>query len=397
MKTLILVGDGMGDLPIPELAGQTILEAAKTPNIDALALKSKLALLRTVPVGMQPGSDVANLSLLGYRPEQFYTGRSPLEAASLNVKLKKNDIAFRLNFVNISVHNQQTTMVDYSAGHISTPEATELIAALQKAIPPHGLTLHPGISYRHLLVVDQQHSKVLTVPPHDYPNKVVTEFVNNYQDTPLIANFRKDAEAILANHSVNLKRLKNGLLPANSIWLWGQGEAPKMASMQEQFQITGGLISAVDLLKGIGVYAGMEIYEVKGATGYLDTNYQGKVYAAITALAKHDLVFVHIEAPDETGHQGLIAEKIQAVEDFDLKIVKPMVEAMKEYEAYKIVICMDHYTPVSLKTHIADPVPICLFDSNKTRRGALYSEKNGIDSGLLYQNGFEFMSDLLQK
>lgn len=290
MKTVILVGDGMGDYGHDELGGKTVLEAAHTPGMDYLAAHGKMALLQTVPDGFLPGSDVANLSLLGYRPEEFYTGRSPLEAASLGVELGSDDIAFRLNLVNVREENGAMTMVDYSGGHISTAEAHELINALQAAIPSQGLALYPGISYRHLVVVDADISGLQTVPPHDYPEKDVTRFWQNYDAVPMLADFVHKAQAILADHPVNVKRIKEGKLPANCVWLWGEGKAPAMLSLKELYGVSGALISAVDLLKGIGAYAGMEVLEVDGATGYLDTNYQGKVDAALAALDHHDLV-----------------------------------------------------------------------------------------------------------
>ena len=393
MKTVILVGDGMGDYPHDDLGGKTVLEAAKTTTMDYLASKGELALLQTVPEGMLPGSDVANLSLLGYRPEEFYTGRSPLEAASMGVELGPDDIAFRLNLVNVREVDGKVTMVDYSGGHISTAEAHELIDALQAALPEEGLSLYPGISYRHLLVAHQNVDGLKTVPPHDYPEKDVTTFWENYAEVSFLAEFVHKAKAILADHPLNEKRIKEGKLPANCVWLWGEGKAPAMLSLQELYGVSGALISAVDLLKGIGVYAGMEVLEVEGATGYLDTNYQGKVDAALDSLKRHDLVFVHVEAPDETGHQGLLKEKIQAVEDFDSKIVHPILAGLAETEAFRLVVCMDHFTPVSLKTHTSDPVPVVIYDSRESRASDFtsYSEENGRLSGTLYSNGAEFM------
>ncbi len=397
MKTVILVGDGMGDFPLDELGGKTVLEAVRTPGMDHLAAHGKLALLQTVPEGMLPGSDVANLSLLGYRPEEFYTGRSPLEAASMGVELSADDIAFRLNLVNVREEDGLMTMVDYSGGHISTAEAHALIAALQTALPSQGLTLYPGISYRHLLVVADDITGLQTVPPHDYPQKDVTPFWQNYATVPLLADFVHRAQAILADHPVNLKRLAEGKLPANCVWLWGEGKAPAMLSLSELFGVSGALISAVDLLKGIGVYAGMEVLDVAGATGYLDTNYQGKVAAALAALKRHDLVFVHVEAPDETGHQGLLKEKMQAVEDFDSNIVQPVFAGLKKFGAFRLVVCMDHFTPLSLKTHTNDPVPVVVYDSTHPLEGEFqsYTEANGRKAGVFYRNGAEFLKAVL--
>jgi 2,3-bisphosphoglycerate-independent phosphoglycerate mutase len=397
VKTVILVGDGMGDYGHDELGGKTVLEAARTPCMDYLAAHGKMAQLQTVPDGMHPGSDVANLSLLGYCPEEFYSGRSPLEAASLNVDLGPDDIAFRLNLVNVREKDGAMTMIDYSAGHITTTEAHELIAALQSALPDHGLALYPGISYRHLLVVDGDLKALKTVPPHDYPQKDVTSFWRNYAAVPLLADFVQKAKDILADHPVNAQRIKEGKLPANCVWLWGEGKAPAMLEFKELYGVSGALISAVDLLKGIGVYAGMEVLDVEGATGYLDTNYQGKVDAALAALDRHDLVFVHVEAPDETGHQGLLKEKMQAVEDFDSKIVQPVFAGLKKIADFRLVICMDHFTPVFLKTHTADPVPVVLYDAKHHAKSDFpaYTEANGRRSGVFYKSGAQFMKAVL--
>ncbi|MEN8256730.1 MAG: cofactor-independent phosphoglycerate mutase [Thermodesulfobacteriota bacterium] len=397
MKTVILVGDGMGDYAHEDLGGKTVLEAARTPGMDHLAQNGKMALLQTVPDGMLPGSDVANLSLLGYRPEEFYTGRSPLEAASMGVDLGPEDIAFRLNLVNVREKDGAMTMIDYSAGHISTAEAHELIDSLQAALPAEYLALYPGISYRHLLVVDADIADLKTVPPHDYPEKDVTPFWQSYSSVPLLADFIRKAKIILADHPVNLKRVSEGKLPANCVWLWGQGKAPAMLDLQELYGVSGALISAVDLLKGIGVYAGMEVLEVEGATGYLDTNYQGKVEAALDSLTRHDLVFVHVEAPDETGHQGLLREKIQAVEDFDSKIVRPIFAGLEKLDSFRLVVCMDHFTPVSLKTHTNDPVPVAIYDPSQLGQNdfSSYTEESGRQAGVIYNDGAQFMKAVL--
>lgn len=399
MKTIILVGDGMGDYPLPELAGKTVLEAAKTPAMDNLTSHGQVARLQTVPDQMLPGSDVANLSLLGYQPEQFYTGRSPLEAASLGVELAADEVAFRLNLAHTHQDDGHLTMVDYSGGHISTTEARQLIAALQAALPASGSAdLYPGIDYRHLLVYRGEIAHLTTVPPHDFPNKDVTRHWQAYEQVPELAQFNKAAQKILTSHPINQQRRRAGKLTANTAWLWGQGKAPAMSTMQELYGISGALISAVDLLKGIGVYAGLEIITVPGATGYLDTNYQGKVSAALAALQRHDLVFVHVEAPDETGHQGLLAKKMQAVEDFDRHIVEPIAQGLAATtDHYKIIVCMDHFTPLSLQTHTTDAVPVLIVDSQQMDVGQNggYTEKAGRESALFFANGHEFMERIL--
>ncbi|MBA3014669.1 MAG: cofactor-independent phosphoglycerate mutase [Proteobacteria bacterium] len=399
MKYIILVGDGMADFPLAELGGKTPLEAAHTPAMDSLAMRGELHTLQTVPDGMSPGSDVANLSLLGYNPEHYYTGRAPLEAASLHVTLADHDTAFRCNLVTLAFDQQERpTMIDYSAGHISTHEAGELIAALAAELNRPGVTFYPGISYRHLLVINQTINNLITTPPHDHTDCDVTSLWNGYLTHPIFGPLVTKARTILADHPVNLARIKAGHHPANAIWLWGEGKSPSLPTMQSRFGISGALISAVDLLKGMGVYAGMEVINVPGATGYLDTNYQGKADAAIKALERHDLVFVHVEAPDEAGHQGLIKEKIQAIEDFDQKIVQPIINGMSGQD-FRVAVTCDHYTPIALKTHVALPVPIALFDSRNTAPGCggTYCEESANNSRSLLRSGAEFFATLLQR
>ncbi len=399
MKFLILVGDGMGDMPIDSLNGQTPLEAAQTPAMDFVTRHGILGRLQTVPDGYHPGSDVANLSLLGYKPSEVYTGRSPLEAASLGVDLADGEIAFRCNLVNTKEEAGTLTMVDYSGGHINTEEAAELIAAINREFSDDAIKLYPGVSYRHLLVYTGATEGLTTVPPHDYTGRDVTGFRRAYEKFPVLNDFINRAGRILQNHPLNTNRVQQGKLPANNVWLWGEGRAPSMDTLMQGYGVTGALISAVDLLKGIGVYAGMEVIDVPGATGYLDTNYQGKVDAALKALEQKDLVLVHVEAPDETGHQGLLQEKIQAIEDFDQKIVQPLLNAMQEITDFRLVVCMDHFTPLHLKTHIADPVPFALFDSrNPQQKNDLgYSEKNGNVSKLFLEDGSDFLRLILEK
>lgn len=399
MKYIILVGDGMADFPLAELGGRTPLEAAETPAIDYLATHGQLHTLKTVPDGLPPGSDVANLSLLGYKPEDYYTGRAPLEAASLQVHLNEQDIAYRCNLVTLVYgEGDRATMIDYSAGHISTEEARAIIATLAEQLNGGGLDFYPGVSYRHLLVVGQEVEDLVTVPPHDHTGADVSEYWRAYLHNPIFAPVVRRAAEILAHHPVNLARVAAGKQPANAIWLWGEGRAPILPTMKSRFGVTGALISAVDLLKGIAVYAGMEVINVPGATGYLDTNYQGKAEAALKALRDHDLVFVHVEAPDEAGHQGLINEKIQAIQDFDRQIVGPIVKGLAGMD-FRVVVTCDHFTPISLKTHAALPVPIALFDSTAKGKGSgqTYSEKNANAADSLLENGEEFFATLLNR
>jgi len=401
VKYIILVGDGMGDLPLAELNGRTPLEAAKTPAMDYLASHGEFFLLRTIPAGYAPGSDVANLSLLGYLPQECYTGRAPLEAASMGVNLEEDEIAFRCNLVTVKKDAESLLMVDYSSGHISSTEAKILIEALESELGGDLVHFHPGVSYRHLMVHKGSLPTLETVPPHDHTGKDVSAFWKRYCAFPHLKDILEKACGILDAHEVNAVRRAKGLNPANAIWLWGEGKAPAMPTLAEQYGITGALISAVDLLKGIGVYAGMDIINVPGATGYLDTNYAGKVEAALSAVQAHDLVFVHVEAPDEASHQGLLAEKMRAIEDFDGKIVQPILDGLRESGApYRLVIAMDHFTPLSIQTHADLPVPIALYDSrtNAAGSGLGFSEKNAsANARAVYENGRQFIGNLLER
>ena len=403
MKYIILVGDGMGDLPLSELDYRTPLEAANTPTIDNLCHNGELFRLQTIPSTMPPGSDIANLSLLGYEPQDFYTGRAPLEAASMGIKLGKGETAYRCNLVNLKKNGPDSLiMVDFSAGHIPTAESSILITGLQEKLGSDLFHFYPGISYRHLMVYKNKLSGLITVPPHDYIGKNVAAFWKRYLQYQDLQLMLESACSILENHPINKQRLQNGQLTANYIWLWGEGKAPTMPTIEEQFGLTGSMISAVDLLKGIGVYGGLDVINVEGATGYLDTNYAGKAAAALEALTHKDFVFVHVEAPDEAGHQGNIPDKIRAIEDFDSKIVKPVLEglqSMKNSQDFRLVICMDHFTPISLRTHSEHPVPVILYDSRQQgpKSGLGYSEKNGEKTGILLTSGLEFFNKLLQR
>lgn len=398
MKYILLVGDGMGDLPVPELGNKTPLEAANKPTIDSLASQGELLLVRTVPEGYHPGSDVANLSLLGYEPEKYYTGRAPLEAASMGVQIAPDELAYRCNLVNIDHVDDTVIMRDFSAGHISTAEARQLIDALQDACGNDHFKFFAGISYRHLLVYKNDSPPFKTFPPHDYMDKDITEFYNEYLDNELFRELMVKSRAVLEDHPVNKERIQKGLKPANSIWPWGQGRPVDMESFLDRYGLTGSLISAVDLLKGIAVCSGLEVINVEGATAWLDTNYEGKSDAALEALEKKDFVLVHVEAPDEAGHQGLIQEKKQAIEDFDSRIVKPIFEEMnKRGERFRLVVTMDHYTPLSIRTHEDWPVPMVMYDSagivNPSKKR--YTEANAKeavkDSGLSLGSGSEFI------
>ena len=354
MKLIVLLGDGMADLPLEVLGGRTPLQAAEKPNMDRLARQGRSGLARTVPEGFAPGSDVANLSVLGYDPAECYTGRAPLEAAAMNVPLGPGEIAFRCNFVTI----ENGLMKDYSAGHISSPEGQELIETLAPIMP--GKRLYPGVSYRNLLVL-QAGARAECTPPHDISGRPVAEHLPRGQDSELLVALMEAARPVLEKHPVNQRRIAAGKRPANAIWLWGQGPAPAMPSFAQKYGLSGAMISAVDLLKGIGRYAGLEVIDVPGATGNIDTNYQGKVDAALQALQRCDFVYLHIEAPDEAGHEGEIDLKVRAIELFDEKVVGPVLQALEERgEDWRVLLMPDHATPISIKTHSSDPVPFTI-------------------------------------
>ena len=357
MKLIVLLGDGMADLPLEVLGGRTPLQAAEKPNMDRLARQGRSGLARTVPEGFAPGSDVANLSVLGYDPAECYTGRAPLEAAAMNVYLGPDDIAFRCNFVTI----ENGLMKDYSAGHVSSPEGQELIEALAPIMP--GKRLYPGVSYRNLLVL-QAGARAECTPPHDISGQPVAEHLPRGQDSQLLMSLMEAARPVLEKHPVNQRRIAAGKRPANAIWLWGQGPAPAMPSFAQKYGLSGAMISAVDLLKGIGRYGGLEVIDVPGATGNIDTNYQGKVDAALQALQSCDFVYLHIEAPDEAGHEGEIDLKVRAIELFDEKVVGPVLQALEERgEDWRVLLMPDHATPIAIKTHSSDPVPFTIAGS----------------------------------
>ncbi len=383
----------MGDEPMDALGGKTPIEAASTPVIDRLAREGEQLLVHTVPVGYPPGSDVANLSLFGYEPEKYYTGRAPLEAASMGVKIDRDELAFRCNLVTVERRADQMTMLDYSAGHITTAESTALIETIQECCGDERLHFYPGISYRHLMILKGDPPQLNTVPPHDYMDKDVTGFYNEYLQVDYLKKLLEKTTSVLAEHPVNRERIARGKNPANGIWLWGEGKSPAMETMIERFGIRGSLISAVDLLKGLGIYAGLAVPEVEGATGYIDTNYEGKVEAALQALQNGDLAIVHLEGPDEAGHQGILEDKVQAIRDLDSRVVAPIVASLERSgEEFRLVVTMDHYTPLAMRTHVDWPVPMVLYDSRGVSQssGRSYSEANA--KAAVMENGLELAS-----
>lgn len=379
MKYIVIIGDGMADRPLKELGGKTALQKALTPNMDRLAASGISGRVRTVPSDMHPGSDVANLSILGYDPHRYYSGRAPLEAASIGVKLGKNDIAFRCNLVTLKYNRNRTRMImeDYSSGHISTEEARVLIKDLQAELGTKLIKFYPGISYRHLMIWSGGSADLECVPPHDITGKDIAEYLPVGSGEELLRKIMIDAADILTDHPVNRKRIKKGKNPANSVWLWGQGKKPVLPRFRRKYSIEGALISAVDLTKGLGIYAGFRLLEVPGVTGYLDTNYKGKANAALKALKDVDFVYIHVEAPDEAGHSGRIADKIRAIEDFDRLVVGTVLRGARALGDHRILLLPDHPTPVELRTHTGDPVPFVLFDSRalKKNKGIQFNEE----------------------
>jgi 2,3-bisphosphoglycerate-independent phosphoglycerate mutase len=396
MKYVILVGDGMGDYPVPELGGKTPLEAAATPHLDELARQGELGLARTIPPGKEPGSDIANLAIMGYDPVRYHTGRAPLEAAALGVELGPQEVAFRCNLVTLRHEDSQLFMEDYSAGHISSDEAKELISALEAALGRDGRHFFPGVSYRHLLVWASGDAAWRTYPPHDWTGQEVGHLMEGPAQ-PLWDLIRA-SWPVLQDQAVNRTRRAAEKKPATSIWLWGQGRPPQMPTLQERFGLNGAVISAVDLIRGIGKYAGLSSILVPGATGFLDTNYAGKVAAALEALKKLDLVFVHVEAPDEAGHSGELPLKLKAIEDFDAKVVGPMMAGMKNQGEFRLLVLCDHLTPLALRTHTDEPVPYILYDSRTPGdQPRPYTEAAAQAAGLLLEQGADLLPRLLEK
>ncbi len=392
MKYIILVCDGMSDYPIKELGERTPLEAAKTPNLDFIAKHGRLGRVKTIPEGFIPGSDVAQISIFGYDPKKYYTGRGPLEAANLGVELEDDDVAFRCNLVTVSGEK----LTDYSAGHISSKEATILIKYIDEHLGTNRIKFYPGISYRHLMVAkrgaDVHLEKILCKAPHDITGKKIALNLPKGDSAGILIKLMEDSREILAKHEINLVRIDLKENPANMIWLWGQGKHPNMPRFTEKYDLTGSVISAVDLIKGLGRLLGLEVINVVGATGYYDTNYEGKAKAAIKALENKDFVFVHVEAADEAGHNGDLREKITAIERFDQLVLGNILKAFKQTRNFRLLVLPDHATPVSLKTHTTDPVPFGVFGQDIIARGFLnYSEKEAGKSELYFDKGYELM------
>lgn len=398
MKYIVILCDGMADEPLEELGGRTPLEAARTENMDRLAKSSEIGMVQTVPDGMAPGSDTANLSVIGYDPRKYYTGRSPLEALSIGAPMEPSDVSFRCNLVTLSEEEENyedRNILDHSSDEISTEEAAELIRALSEGLKRDGYTFYVGTSYRHLLI--QKNGTVVELTaPHDILTKRIGEYL---PEDEVLREMMIKSYDILKDHPINVKRRAEGKNPANSAWFWGAGTRPMLTSFEEKNGVKGAMISAVDLLKGIAAGAGMHNIIVEGANGGLNTNYSGKAEAAVKALTEDgfDFVYVHIEAPDEMGHQGSVERKIQAIENIDEKIIGPVNRALDaEGTAYRMLILPDHPTPIRVRTHTSDPVPYLLYDSTKAMDGMdTYSEKTGRETGIFEKEGYHLIDHLL--
>ena len=392
MKYIILVGDGMADRPVKELGGKTPLEAAKTENMDYLARNGMCGMVNFVPPSLQPASDVANLSLFGYDPMRFYTGRAPFEAASMGIELGEDDIAFRCNLVTLT----SGMMDSYSSGHITTPEARKLIKELDAELSNDKIKFYPGVSYRHLCVIKNAARKAKCTAPHDISGKPVKDYLPAGEGSEILKELMLKSVPILERSLVNKKRIKAGQKPANSIWLWGQGTKPVMPTYEEKYYLTGSVITAVDLIKGIGVYAGLDVINVPGATGYLDTNYKGKAEYALQSLRAKDFVFVHVESPDECGHNGDIKGKIQAIEDFDDLVVGTILKGMKRFKEWRMLVTADHLTPLEIKTHARGMVPFAICGTGIKPNGAKsFSEKTIEKCNIEIEKGYTLISKLI--
>ena len=400
MKYVVLLGDGMADYPSEKLGGKTPLECAFTPFLDQIAKEGTLGRVDTIPEGFTPGSDVANLSVLGYNPVETYTGRGPLEAASMGVQLGPDDVAYRCNLVTLG--NEKTDgafMDDFTAGHISSAQASDIIIDLNKKLGSPQIQFFPGVGYRHLLVRRNAAGSPRTTPPHDIPGKAIAPYLPAGEFADEVNDLMRKAMDILESHRVNVRRVSDGKKPANSIWLWGQGKKPRITPLTQQYDFSGAMISAVDLLNGLGVNAGLKPMRVEGATGYIDTNYSGKAQMALDALQFMDFVFLHLEAPDEMGHEGNASGKIQAIEFFDEKIVGPILTGIRALGEYRLLVLSDHPTPIDLKTHVGDPSPFAVLSSRPEENAAQkqpFTEAAALESGILVSPGYLLMDKFIR-
>ena len=402
MKYAVILYDGMADYPVPQLGGKTPMEVAKKPLFDAMGKKGEVGLVKTVDDSLKPGSDVANLSVLGFDPTVSYTGRSPLEAVSIGVKLIDTDVTLRCNLVTLSDDEkyEDKTMIDYSAGDISTADAEILVKAVQEHFGNDTFTFYPGVAYRHCLLWHNGTTDLGTMtPPHDISDRVIGKYLSTSENATELIKMMKESYDILSAHPLNKERVKKGLRPANSIWLWGEGTKPRLGTFYDTFGLHGTMISAVDLLKGIGICAGMDVPEVEGATGYIDTNFEGKAKCAADALANgSDFVYLHFEAPDECGHRAEPENKVRSIELIDEQVLPIVMAELEKHGDYKIMILPDHPTPIVTKTHARDAVPFMIYHKNAEREGVdSVNENSAKGTGIYYPTGVSLMKHFLDK
>lgn len=400
MKYLVLLCDGMADYPVPELSGKTPLEAADVPTFKKLAKTATIGLVKTVADGLKPGSDVANLSVLGYDPKIYYSGRSPLEAGSIGIDMKPTDVSFRCNLVTLSDEAEYSdkTILDYCADDISTAEAKILVEFLAEHFDSEEFQLYSGVSYRHCLIWNNGTLDIGTLtPPHDITGKPIKEYIPTHPNAQKLYDMMVKSYDLLKDHPVNKARVERGKRPANSVWFWGEGVRKPLASFEEKYGLKGSMISAVDLLKGIGKFSGMRVANVEGATGYIDTNFEGKAQAAIDEFKSgQDFVYIHVEAPDECGHRGEIMNKKKSLELIDGKILSVVVSELEKMGDFKVMILPDHPTPLSVRTHTNDPVPFLIYDSTSPAAGGDFSESGAKSTGVFVQNGYELLGEFLK-
>jgi 2,3-bisphosphoglycerate-independent phosphoglycerate mutase len=400
MKYVVVLGDGMADYPVPQLDNKTPLQYAKKPNIDYLAQNGLMGMVKTIPDGIPPGSDAANLSVMGYNPKVYYSGRSPLEAVSMGVDLLDTDITFRCNLVTLSDEEDyaQKTMIDYSSDEISTDEARELIMEVNSRLKTEDISFFPGISYRHLMVWNNGPYQLQLTPPHDILEKNIGQYLPKGLRSDILLNFMMESNRFLKDHPVNKARVARGLRPANSIWLWGEGKKPALTRFKDKYNIEGSVVSAVDLIKGIGICAGLTSIDVEGATGNIHTNFLGKANAALKELESgKDFVYVHLEAPDECGHRQEIENKAKSIELIDKLVVETLLKGLEKYDDYKILLLPDHPTPLSLRTHTSEPVPFLIYQ--KSRKESLgaggYDEFQAKNTGIFINEGYTLMDKFI--
>lgn len=401
MKYIVILGDGMADYPISQLDNKTPLQYAHKPNIDFLAGRGAVGEVRTIPEGIPPGSDVANLSVMGYNPRQYYTGRSPLEAISMGIELSETDMAFRCNLVTLSDEDryEDKTMIDYSSDEISSAEASELINEVNRHFKSGEIAFYPGISYRHCMVWKKGPGALGLTPPHDILEQKISGHLPSGSSCKILLDMMIESHKILKDHPVNIKRVQKGLKPANSIWLWGEGRKPAIPGFHERYGLKGSVISAVDLIKGLGICAGLKPVSVEGATGNIHTNFAGKAKAALKELESgSDFVYIHVEAPDECGHRYETENKVKSIELIDEKIVGAIIEGMKGSGDYSILLLPDHPTPLSLRTHTSEPVPFLTYRSNREYPPLVvaYDELQAKKSGLYIEEGYRLMDHFIR-